>query len=121
VRLDSRTAVYCHEFLHKKYAPNSFPELKQDEPNEVVEEFKKQGFVHENKVIKALTEAIPGLIVIDQSRSASDAMAPAKLREEAIAWLDSYNRDDVRATFAVRAYIRGILHRSILDDSNHLL
>jgi predicted RecB family nuclease len=42
-------------------------------------------------------------------RSASDPMAPAKLREEAIAWLDSYNRDDVRATFAVRAYIRGIL------------
>ena len=27
-------------------------------------------------------------------------------RDEAIAWLESYNRDDVRATFAVRNYIR---------------
>jgi predicted RecB family nuclease len=29
-------------------------------------------------------------------------------RDEAIAWLDSYNRDDVRATFAVRNYMRSL-------------
>ena len=72
MRLDSRTSVYCHEFLHKKYAPNSFPELQPDEPNEVVEEFKKQGFAHELKVVKALTETIQGLVAIDQSMHSSE-------------------------------------------------
>jgi uncharacterized protein len=37
---------------------------------------------------------------------AIDPKADPADREEAIAWLDSYNRDDVRATFAVRNYIR---------------
>jgi predicted RecB family nuclease len=30
------------------------------------------------------------------------------VRDEAIKWLDAYNRDDVRATFAVRDYIRSL-------------
>ena len=44
MRLDSRTAIYCHELLHKKYAPNAFPGLTPDEPDPVVEEFKTLGF-----------------------------------------------------------------------------
>jgi predicted RecB family nuclease len=72
LRLDSRTAIYCHEFLHKKYAPNSFPGLKPDEPNDVVEEFKKQGFVHEERVLKSLATSVSGLFVIDQSLHSSD-------------------------------------------------
>jgi len=72
LRFDSRTAVYCHEYLHKKYAPNSFPGLTPDEPNEVVEEFKKQGFVHEERVLKALTDSTPGLLIIDQTLHSSD-------------------------------------------------
>ena len=72
MRLDSRTAIYCHEFLHKKYAPNSFPGLKPDEPNDVVEEFKKQGFVHEERVLKSLATSVSGLFVIDQSLHSSD-------------------------------------------------
>ena len=71
-RLDSRSAVYCHEYLHKKYAPNSFPGLTPDEPNEVVEEFKKQGFVHEERVLKVLSEATPGLLLINQTLHSSD-------------------------------------------------
>ena len=72
IRNDSRTAIYCHELLHKKYAPNSFPGLKPDDPNDVVEEFKKQGFVHEERVIKALAASISGFLVIDQSLHSSD-------------------------------------------------
>ena len=53
-RLDSRTAIYCHELLHKKYAPNAFPGLTPDAPDPVIEEFKNLGFSHEAKAIKAL-------------------------------------------------------------------
>ena len=72
LRHDARTAIYCHEYLHKKYAPNSFPGLTPDEPNEVVEEFKKQGFVHEERVLKALSETTTGLLIIDQKLHSSD-------------------------------------------------
>ena len=68
-RLDSRTAIYCHELLHKKYAPNAFPGLTPDAPDPVVEEFKKLGFSHEAKAIKALKDVFPGLIEIDQDKS----------------------------------------------------
>ncbi|CAN1500223.1 TIGR03491, putative RecB family nuclease, TM0106 family [Candidatus Nanopelagicaceae bacterium] len=66
LRLDSRSAIYCHEYLHKKYAPNAFPGLTPDAPDPVVEEFKKLGFSHENKAIVALKEVIPNLIEINQ-------------------------------------------------------
>jgi predicted RecB family nuclease len=69
MRLDSRTAIYCHELLHKKYAPNAFPGLTPDEPDPVLEEFKKLGFSHEAKSIIALKVAIPTLIEIDQKKS----------------------------------------------------
>ena len=69
MRLDSRTAIYCHELLHKKYAPNTFPGLKPDAPDPVIEEFKNLGFSYEAKVIKALKAALPNLIEIDQKKS----------------------------------------------------
>ena len=93
MRLDSRAAIYCHEFLHKKYAPNSFPGLTPDEPNEVVEEFKKQGFAHEEKVVKALTESISGLILIDPSLHSSEIQsqtAMAILNPEAFIIVGGY-------------------------------
>jgi predicted RecB family nuclease len=67
-RHDSRTAIYCHELLHKKYAPNAFPGLTPDDLNPVFEEFKDLGFTHEKKAITALKAAIPGLIEIDQTK-----------------------------------------------------
>ena len=72
MRLDSRTAIYCHELLHMKYAPNAFPGLTPDEPDPVVEEFKNLGFSHEAKAIAALKVAYPDLIEIDQSKSLSE-------------------------------------------------
>ena len=66
IRLDSRTAIYCHELLHKKYAPNAFPGLTPDAPDPVLEQFKELGFTHEAKAITALKVAIPGLVEIDQ-------------------------------------------------------
>jgi predicted RecB family nuclease len=69
MRLDSRTAIYCHELLHKKYAPNSFPGLTPDEPDPVVEEFKSLGFSHENRAIDALEAVNPTMIKITQSKN----------------------------------------------------
>jgi predicted RecB family nuclease len=69
IRLDSRTAIYCHELLHKKYAPNAFPGLTPDAPDPVVEEFKNLGFSHEAKSIQLLKAAIPALVEIDQDKS----------------------------------------------------
>ena len=73
MRLDSRTAIYCHELLHKKYAPNAFPGLKPDAPDPVIEEFKNLGFSHEAKVIKAIKSVYPNLIEIDQKKSFEEA------------------------------------------------
>jgi predicted RecB family nuclease len=41
-------------------------------------------------------------------RDAINQKLDQSARDEAIAWLDAYNRDDVRATFAVRDYIRSL-------------
>jgi hypothetical protein len=67
MRLDSRAAIYCHEFLHKKFAPNAFPNLRPDPIDPVVQEFKDQGFAHEKRTIIELDAAIPGIIHIPQN------------------------------------------------------
>ena len=69
MRLDSRTAIYCHELLHKKYSPNAFPGLTPDQPDPVVEEFKVLGFSHESKAIEALEAVDPTIIKITQSKN----------------------------------------------------
>ena len=97
MRFDSRTAIYCHELLHKKYAPNAFPGLEPDAPDPVVEAFMQLGFSHEEKVLARLQELIPGLIQINQEQHS-----------------DQIERDTVKAilnpdaTMISGAYIRDI-------------
>jgi predicted RecB family nuclease len=67
-RLDSRAAITCHEFLHKQFAPNTFPGLTPDDPDPVVEEFKNQGLLHEQKAIAKVRELVTGFIQIDQKQ-----------------------------------------------------
>lgn len=68
MRLDSRAAIYCHEYLHKKFAPNAFPGLTPDKPDPVVEEFKSLGFSHEEKVVANLQKIFPQMILINQKQ-----------------------------------------------------
>jgi predicted RecB family nuclease len=97
MRLDSRTAIYCHELLHKKYAPNAFPGLEPDAPDPVVEAFMQLGFSHEEKVLARLQELILGFIQINQEQHS-----------------DQIERDTVKAilnpdaTMISGAYIRDI-------------
>ena len=68
MRLDSRAAITCHEFLHKRFAPNSFPGLTPDAPDPVVEEFKNQGLLHEQKTLETLGVLLKGFHQIDQTQ-----------------------------------------------------
>ena len=71
MRLDSRAAIYCDEFLHKKYAPNAFPGLQPDPIDPVVQEFKNQGFAHEKRAIIDLDAAISGIFHINQDQTSA--------------------------------------------------
>ena len=88
MRLDSRTAIYCHELLHKKHAPNTFPGLEADKPDPVVEEFKNLGFSHEEKAIKSLKEIYPDLVEINQEQN-----------------FDAIQRETVKAIFNPKSFI----------------
>ncbi len=69
MRLDSRASISCHEWLHKKHAPNSFPGLVPDPENAVAEEFKEQGKIHELKVIEGLKVHFKNLVQVDINAS----------------------------------------------------
>ena len=68
MRLDSRAAITCHEYLHKTLAPNSFPGLLPDPENPVAKEFEEQGLAHERKFLELLHDA-PGVVHIDINAS----------------------------------------------------
>lgn len=93
MRLDSRAAIYCHEFLHKKYAPNAFPGLQPDPIDLVVQEFKDQGFAHEKRAIIDLDAAIAGIFHINQELSSAQIQietAKALLNPEAFIITGAY-------------------------------
>jgi predicted RecB family nuclease len=49
-----------------------------------------------------------GAMSLLKYKAATANDADEKTRNEAIEWLREYNLDDIRATFAVRAYLRSI-------------
>ena len=69
IRLDSRAAITCHEYLHKKNAPLAFPGLKPDPIDSVAQEFKEQGGAHELNVIAALLTSVSNVIQINLKMS----------------------------------------------------
>lgn len=54
MRFHSRTALQCHEYLHKTHAPQLFDIDWDMEESEIVKEFKRQGQTHEETVIDYL-------------------------------------------------------------------
>jgi len=74
MRLDSRAALACPEFLHKKYAPNRFDLSNIAAESPMAKAMSDQGFIHESRVIAKLIGSIPGHFVVNQD-------LPAEIRE----------------------------------------
>lgn len=72
MRLDSRAALACPEFLHKNYAPKCFDQTEVVGLSPVAQAMSDQGFIHEQRVIEKLKIANPEHRVID-SRVSTDA------------------------------------------------
>ena len=57
-RLDSRAALYCHEYLHKKYAPKRFPGVDEIELKGIAELLAEAGNKFEKKVLEKLEDQL---------------------------------------------------------------
>ena len=68
IRLDSRAALSCHEYLHKQNAPNLFDLSKREEDDPLVEALKKAGGEHEDVVIRFLKTLNIPFLQIDLSQ-----------------------------------------------------
>jgi len=65
LRHEARTALYCHEFLHKKFAPNRFDLTLRITEDPIADEYKKMGDLHEANVITAIKESRVKWLQID--------------------------------------------------------
>ena len=54
MRHEARTALYCHEYLHKEYAPNRFDLTFVINEDPIGDEYKKMGDIHEARVIASI-------------------------------------------------------------------
>lgn len=84
MRLDSRAALTCPEFLHKTYAPTCFNLTATIELSPIAQAMSEQGLIHEQRVVEKLQLAVTQHRVIDAGQ-------PVNTRESATvdAMLDS--------------------------------
>ena len=69
MRHEARTALYCHEFLHKQHAPNRFNLSLRVTEDPIADEYKRMGDLHEADVIASIKESKVRWHQIDQTRS----------------------------------------------------
>jgi predicted RecB family nuclease len=69
MRREARTALYCHEFLHKKYAPNRFDLSLLITEDPIRDEYKKMGDIHEANVINLIRKSKVKWLQIDPLQS----------------------------------------------------
>ena len=68
MRLDSRAALQCHEYLHKSFAPNCFDLTDRAPESEMMRELKRQGDLHEARTIQNLLTKNLEILVISQEQ-----------------------------------------------------
>ena len=69
MRHEARTALYCHEYLHKKNAPNRFDLTLLITEDPIGDEYKKMGDIHEAGVIASIKESKVKWLEIDPLQS----------------------------------------------------
>jgi len=69
LRHEARTALYCHEYLHKKNAPNRFDLSLVITEDPIGDEYKKMGDIHEASVIAYIKESKVKWLEIDPLQS----------------------------------------------------
>jgi predicted RecB family nuclease len=69
MRHEARTALYCHEYLHKKNAPNRFDLTLLITEDPIGDEYKKMGDIHEASVIALIKESKVKWLEIDPLQS----------------------------------------------------
>jgi len=69
LRHEARTALYCHEYLHKKNAPNRFDLSLIIAEDPIGDEYKKMGDIHEASVIASIKESKVKWLEIDPIQS----------------------------------------------------
>ena len=65
MRHEARTALYCHEYLHKEYAPNRFDLTFVINEDPIGDEYKKMGDIHEASVVASIKESQVKWLQID--------------------------------------------------------
>ena len=65
MRLNSRAALTCPEFLHKTYAPTCFDLTAAIELSPVAQAMSEQGLIHEQRVVSKLKIANPDHCIIE--------------------------------------------------------
>lgn len=71
MRHDSRTALYCHEYLHKTYAPNQFDlslRLFEDQDS-IAAEYIRLGRIHEEQVLERIRGGDLHVVQLDLSET----------------------------------------------------
>jgi hypothetical protein len=69
MRLNSRSALLCHEYLHKKFAPNRFDLSEINEVSLFAEELARLGGLYEQQVFQLIEATFTGVVRIDVNAS----------------------------------------------------
>lgn len=76
IKLDSRGALYCPEYIHKQFAPACFPDIKFEEPKGIAGALSDAGHRFEAEVMARLEAlAEQGKIRLVRIRGVDDAQA----------------------------------------------
>jgi len=72
--LDARTALKCHELLHKTYAPKCFPNLVKDSMPETAKLLATQGLAFESRIVEAVKDLHPSWVEIASDLSPGESV-----------------------------------------------